>query len=270
MENLLLFITIMVLTACVAGFAAGLLGIGGGLIIVPVLFNVLGFMGYSNDIAYKMAIGTSLATIIVTGFRSSQGHYRHGALDLDLLKRWAVPIIIGSFIGAIVTRYISVKYLMLVFIAVIIYAAYNLWKKETKVIAHQMPENQIYYGVFPFIIGFVSTFMGIGGGTLSTPIFTAYGKSIHQAVGTAAGTGFLIAISATIGMVFAGLGVGGRPPFSLGYVNILVWVCFVPITAIIAPYGAKIAHKLSPFLLKRLFACFLIISALRMIYKLFW
>ncbi len=190
----MIFVSIMAVTAVVAGFAAGLLGIGGGLIIVPVLFNVLGFMGYSDDIAYKMAIGTSLATIIVTGFRSSQGHYKHGALDLELLKRWALPIIIGSFLGGIITRYISVKYLLAVFIIVILYAAYNLWKKETKVIANQMPENSLYYGIFPFMVGFISTFMGIGGGTLSTPIFTAYGKSIHKAVGTAAGT----AVGATI------------------------------------------------------------------------
>ncbi|MFV0431019.1 MAG: sulfite exporter TauE/SafE family protein [Alphaproteobacteria bacterium] len=268
MENLLLFLVVIIITAMAAGFAAGLLGIGGGMIIVPVLFNVLGFMGYSDDIAYKVSIGTSLATIIVTGFRSAQGHLHHDAVDIPLLRRWATPIIVGSFLGGIITRYISVEYLLIVFVVVIIYAAANLWKKETKVIADEMPENWFCYGVFPAIVGFVSTFMGIGGGTLSTPLLAAYGRSIHKSIGTAAAIGVLIAISSTIAMIIAGLGVEGRPHFSLGYVNMLIWICFIPITAFMAPLGAKVAHKISPFVLKRIFACFLIVSALRMIYKL--
>ncbi len=267
MVEILVFIIIMLITSSVAGLLAGLLGIGGGLIIVPILFNLFSFMGYNDDIAYKTAIATSLATIIVTGFRSAHAHYKKQSVDMKLLKKWAFFIGFGAFCGAIFTRYLDVKFLLILFAAILFYAAWNLSRKNTRIIAQDFPEHILYKAFTPYLIGLISTWMGIGGGTLSTPLLSLYGRSIRMAVGTAASIGFIIAPFATIGMVIAGANMEGKLPYSLGYVNILAWICLVPAAAFFAPIGANIAHKISPILLKRIFAVFLIISALRMIYK---
>ncbi len=266
--EILLFAIIMIITAIIAGLLAGLLGIGGGLIIVPILFNLFTFMGYDNDIAYKTAIATSLATIIVTGFRSMQAHYKKQSLDVALLKKWALFIGFGAFCGAIATRFLNVNFLLILFALILFYAAWNLSKKESRSLARDFPQHFFFTAFTPYMIGLISTWMGIGGGTLSTPLLTAYGRPIHKAIGTAAAIGFIIAPFATIGMVIAGWNVEGKIAYSMGYVNMLAWICLVPITAIFAPIGAQIAHKIQPLMLKRLFAVFLIISALRMIYKL--
>ncbi len=266
--EIFIFAAIMFITAIVAGLLAGLLGIGGGLIIVPILFNLFSFMGYEDDIAYKTAIATSLATIIITGFRSTQAHHHQQSVDIILLKKWAIFIIFGAFCGAVITRFLNVNFLLILFAIVLFYAAWNLSKKQSLAIASDFPNNFFFNSFVPYFIGLVSTWMGIGGGTLTTPLLSLYGRSIHMAIGTAAAIGFIIAPFATIGMIISGLTVENKVIYSFGYVNILAWICLVPITAFCAPVGAQIAHKISPILLKRCFALFLVFSALRMIYKL--
>ncbi len=266
--EIILFAAIMIVTAIIAGLLAGLLGIGGGLVIVPILFNLFSFLGYTDDMAYKTAVGTSLATIIITGFRSAQAHYKKQSVDIQLLKGWMFFIVFGAFCGAIITRFLNVNFLLFLFAMVLFYAAWNLSRKQSRVLASDFPNNLIYKTFVPYTIGLISTWMGIGGGTLSTPLLNAFGRPIHKAIGTAAAIGFIIAPFATIGMIISGLFIENRIPYNLGYVNIFAWICLVPITAFCAPIGAQIAHKIPPLLLKRYFAFFLILSAVRMIYKL--
>lgn len=251
-------------TGLIAGTLAGLLGVGGGIVIVPVLYHLFSLLGIDEAVRMHVAVGTSLATIIPTSISSARAHYRRGSLDMDLLKSLAPAIVGGVIIGTIVGGQVSGAVLTGVFAVVALLVAANMGlRREPIVVADELPTGAPRAGIGAFIGGF-STVMGIGGGTLTVPILSAFRFPIRRAVGTASAIGLLISVPGTIGFVLSGVGVEGRPPGSIGYANLIGFALIVPMTVLMAPVGARLAHTINPALLKRLFALFLFLTALRM------
>tara|TARA_R100000005_G_C5000191_1_gene207012 strand:+ start:2328 stop:3164 length:837 start_codon:yes stop_codon:yes gene_type:complete len=266
---LLGLIAAMGVTGVVAGVLAGLLGVGGGIVIVPVLYNLLPFLGVSDDVRIHVAVGTSLATIIPTSISSARSHYKKGAVDMALLKSWGPIIFIGVIIGTALAWVASGNTLTLVFaICALLVAANMAFRPENAHIADRLPGTP-WKHVIGLFIGSFSAMMGIGGGTFSVPILTLFNYPIKKAVGTAAAIGLIIAVPGTIGFLLSGLNADNLPPGNLGYVNILGFLVIFPLAALCAPLGAKIAHQINANMLKKAFAFFLFLTSLRMFYSLY-
>lgn len=263
--ELLMILAGVIVTAIVAGIMAGLLGVGGGIVLVPVLFWILSLTDFPPELAMHMAVATSLATICFTSVSSARAHDRRGALDRSLLKLWAPGLILGALAGGLVARFIDADGLKAVFGVLALAVAVNMATPKTLVLRDGLPEGRAANGAISGVTGLLSAWMGIGGGTLSVPILSSFSVEIRRAVGTAAAFGFLIAVPATIGFVVSGLGVPDRPPFSLGYVNLVGAAVILPFTTAFAPLGAKIAHAVETKWIKRAFALFLGITAVRML-----
>ena len=250
------------------GLLAGLLGVGGGIIIVPVLFMAFTTLGFNDGVSMKTAVATSLCTIIFTSLSSAYSHYKRGSADLVLFRAWLIPIAIGVMIGTVVGGIVDGRILTLVFAIVAILVAANMYfRRNSAPLVEDFPSRWLKAAAGLFV-GFVSSLMGIGGGTLSVPILTAVGYDMRRAVGTSSAIGFLIAIPGTFGYAIAGMGVSSIPPFSIGYVNILAVIALVPLTMLFAPLGGRIAHTISQPALRIAFAVFLLLTAGRMIYAL--
>ena len=257
----------MLVTGAIGGILAGLLGVGGGIVIVPVLELVLAALGVDASVRMHVTVATSLATIIPTSISSSRAHHAKGAVDLEQLRHWGVAIFLGAVIGVILASQVSGSVLALVFGTVaLIVAAKMLLPLEGKHIAQQLPGGALGQ-LLPLTIGAVSSMMGIGGGTLSVPTMTLFNFPIHRAVGTASLFGLLISVPATIGFIVAGWGHEGLPEGSLGYVNLLGFAIIAPVSYFAAPWGAKLAHALSKRQLGVLFGVFLAIVAVRMLLR---
>ncbi|MEP2707028.1 MAG: sulfite exporter TauE/SafE family protein [Roseibium sp.] len=253
-------------TGVVAGIIAGLLGVGGGIVIVPVLYYMFTALNVDQTVLMHVAVGTSLATILATGTSSARAHFKRGSVDMDLLKRWWWAIALGVAAGATLAGNISGGTLTLVFgIVALAVSANMLLRKEGAALADKLPGSPLKE-TLGFLIGGISVMMGIGGGTLGVPTLTLFNYPIRKAVGTAAAIGLIIAVPGTLLSVYFGWGVDGRPPFSLGYVNLIGFILIIPASTYTAPLGAKIAHAIDPSKLKRIFALFLGFTGLRMIY----
>jgi len=256
----------LVIAGVVGGMVAGLLGVGGGIVIVPVLYHVLALMGVDPDIRMHIAVGTSLATIIPTSFSSARSHNAKGAVDWELLRRWVAPMVVGVLIGSALAGVARGQWLALFFACVAIPVAIHLaFFGETKRLADHLPTG-IGGLLMPAGIGGVSTMMGIGGGTVGVPAMTLCGVPIHRAVGTASAFGAIISIPGTIGAIIAGWGAVHLPPYSLGYVNLLGFILIAPASYFVAPFGAQIAHMTDVKRLRYLFAFFIAVTAGRMLY----
>lgn len=256
----------LVLAGIVGGLVAGMLGVGGGIVVVPVLYHVLGLMGVDPGVRMHIAVGTSLATIIPTSFSSTRSHDKKGAVDWELLRRWAVPMVVGVLIGSAVSGFVRGQALALFFACVALPVAVHLaFFGEAKRLSDHLPKG---FGgmLLPAGIGGVSTMMGIGGGTVGVPAMTLCGVPIHRAVGTAAAFGAIISIPGTIGSIIGGWHAAGLPPYSIGYVNLLGFVLIAPASYFMAPFGAQIAHMTDRGRLRMLFAGFIAITAGRMLY----
>ncbi|MFM2148539.1 MAG: hypothetical protein RLZZ187_845 [Pseudomonadota bacterium] len=258
----------MAATGLVSGTLAGLLGVGGGIVIVPVLFNVLPLFGIPEAVQMKLAIGTSLATIIPTSIQSARKHFAKGTMDVALLRSLAPSIGTGVLLGTVLAIWLKGDALTLVFAVVAVAVAVNMattgadWR-----LRESFPTGAPRHGIGGFI-GTVSAMMGIGGGTVGVPILSAFGAPMRAAVATASAFGIIIAVPATIGFVWAGWGNTLLPPFSVGYVNLIGFALIVPTSMLAAPWGVKLAHSIPPLLLKRLFAVFLAVTSARMIWSL--
>ncbi|MFD1343040.1 sulfite exporter TauE/SafE family protein [Litorisediminicola beolgyonensis] len=263
--ELLIILAGVVLTAIIAGILAGLLGVGGGIVLVPMFFWLLSLTDFPPENAMHMAVATSLATIIFTSISSARAHDRRGGLDRDLLKLWAPGIILGAATGGLASRHIDASGLKLVFGILALIVAVNMALPKTLVLRDRLPESRLVNGAISYVTGLFSALMGIGGGTLSVPILVAFSIEMRRAVGTASGFGILIAVPAVLGFIWAGWGVEGRPPLSLGYVNLVAAAVILPFTVGFAPLGAKIAHSVNTVWIKRVFALFLAITAVRML-----
>lgn len=250
-----------------AGLSAGLFGVGGGFVVVPALLIAFGALldGGANDL--YVAVGTSLATIIVTSIRSVQAHDKRGSVDFTILKAWAPWIVLGVIGGLAVAASIEAQILLIVFaVGVLLYAIYFL--RPAFVIAHErhyaLPTGPGRAALASSLAAF-SALLGIGGGTPFVVTMVVCGRPVHQAVGTAAGIGFLIAVPGAIGFASMGLGQANLPPGSIGYVNLPAFAAIALMSVFTAPLGAKLAHSLSELHLRRAFGVYLLfVSALMM------
>lgn len=251
-------------TGIFAGLLAGLLGVGGGIVIVPVLYFLFQKFGVSPQSAMLIATGTSLATIIPTSISSIKAHHSKGNVDLLLLRRWGFFILLGVLIGSALVTKIDGNLLTPLFGMIATLAALNmLFRAGKPAIAQQLPGNTGQRAMGS-IIGMLSSMVGIGGGTLSVPILTAFNYPAHKAVGTAAAIGLIISLPGALMMLTLGQAPADAPLGTFGLVNLVGFVCIVPLTVLCAPIGANIAQKLDPILLKRVFAVALLITGLRM------
>ncbi len=253
-------------TGVIAGLMAGLLGVGGGIVIVPVLYHLFTLLGIDESVKMHVAVGTSLATIIPTSLRSARAHANKGNLDSELLKSLAPSLLFGVLVVTLVSGLVSGQVLSLVFGVIGLLVAANMAiSKEPAALADTLPRGIVRHSIGTGIGGY-STLMGIGGGTLSVPVLTRCQVPMHRAVGTAAAIGIFISVPGALGFLINGWGVPERPPFSLGYVNLIGFALIVPMTLWTAPIGARIAHAINARLLRQLFAVFLFITAVRMLY----
>lgn len=250
------------------GLLAGLLGVGGGIVIVPVLYQVLTTAGIAETLRMKIAVATSLATIIATSAVSVRSHYKRGAVDIQLIKSWGAPIFFGVIAGALIGGLVDGRVLSFVFATVALVVALQMTFRTMGAKLWDGFPSPLFKWVSGAFVGLISAMMGIGGGSLSVPILSTVGYDIRKSVGTASAIGFIIAIPGTLTYIFSGLGVSGLPPFSLGYLNWAGALMLVPLTMLAAPFGARLAHTIPRRALQICFAIFLTITAARMFYDL--
>ena len=259
----------LVASGLIAGFLAGLFGIGGGAILVPVFYQMLGALGVDESVRMHVSVGTSLAIIVPTSLRSFQAHYRRGAVDMDLLRSYLVPVPIGVIAASLIAAYLSSANLRIIFaVLVLVIAAKLLFAKDNWKLGSGVPKGWPR-AVAGFFIGLASTFMGIGGGVLNNTFMSLFGHQMITAVATSAGVGVLISIPGTIGYIWAGWGAAGLPLYSLGFVNLLMFAVIVPMTLLIAPLGVRMAHTLSKRQLEVGFGIFLVIVSVRFFVSLY-
>ncbi len=253
----------LVASGAVAGVLAGMFGIGGGAILVPVLYQFLRFLGVDENIGMHLAIGTSLGIIVPTSIRSFLAHKKRGAVDIDLLRAWIVPIFVGVVLASFAAAFLSGAGLRLVFAVLALLTGLKLlFGRDSWRLGPDIPTGPTR-ALAGGVIGFFSTLMGIGGGVMNNTFMTLYGRPIHQAVATSSGTGVLISIPGAIGLMWAGWGVEGLPPASVGYVNLLGILLVIPVTLLVAPIGVRIAHAASKRVLETAFGLFLLVVAAR-------
>jgi uncharacterized membrane protein YfcA len=249
-----------------AGVLAGLLGVGGGIVLVPAFFYAFQTLGYDGPQLMQMCLATSLATIIVTSVRSVMSHHKKGAVDWNILRSWAPGIVIGAIVGMLVVSQLRSGTLQAIFgILALVVGLYMGFGRSEWRLGHTMPKG-ITRGVLSPGVGFLSVLMGIGGGSFGVPLMSLYNTAIHRAVATAAGFGVLIAVPSVIGFLFVEIE-SNAPPFTLGAVNLIAFGIIIAMTLITAPWGVKLAHAMDPKPLKRVFAVFLILVAVNMLRK---
>lgn len=257
----------LALTGIVSGVFAGLLGIGGGAIIVPALAFALELMGFGSDVAQHVAVGTSLAIIIPTGISSALSHRKRDAVDVRVLKLWAPVIVVATLLGGLMAGWYSGDALRIVFGVMAIFIAANIVLPFQQQLIGHLSASALTHRIFAAVVGYVSALMGVGGGSLSVPTIAALGATMHQAVGTGAAIGVFIAVAGTVGFVISGWSASGLPPLSVGYINVPALLLIGVLAALMAPLGAALAHRLEQKTLKRVFAVFLLVVGLNMLWK---
>jgi uncharacterized membrane protein YfcA len=260
MTQLAIMAAVLLGVGLCGGILAGLLGVGGGIVIVPVLYHLMSLLDIDSDVAMKLAVGTSLATIIPTSIVSMRSHLRKDAVDIPLLKNWGPAIAVGVVLIGIVKGEVMIGVFAVTAAAVAIHMAFA---PEGLRLADHLPSGVPRFGI-GMLIGVVSTMMGIGGGTLTVPTLVLCNYPIRRAVGTASAIGLIIAFPGTIGAIIGGWGSDELPPWSLGNVSLIALVILAPATMLAAPWGAKLAHSIKTRNLRRAFALFLGITSVRM------
>ena len=256
--------------AALAGFLAGLLGIGGGLVLVPGLYFVFTSLGYDSDTIMHVAVGTSLSTIIATSISSARAHYKRDSVRLDLLKKVGIGMFIGVLIGTAIASQVSGLWLQVFFAVTVVILAVLMRLDPEKIKLWDDVPAQPVPAAAGSVIGSVCTLMGIGGAALNVPYLTLNNVSIHRAIGTSSALGLFIAIPGTIGFFLIGLGDDSNlPPLSFGYINIIASAIIIPVTVLFAPLGEATGHKLSIKKLRGVFSIFMIFIALRMLYEVY-
>ncbi len=263
------FVVGLIIAGLAAGFVGGLFGIGGGIVIVPALYFVFTALGVDEAVRMHVAIGTSLSTIISTSWRSLSTHMKAGAVDVDVLKSWTPWISLGAIVGAAVAGFANTEVLLIIFGGgLLLIAAQMGFASPNFRLFSDLPRG-LARALIAGAQGMLSALMGIGGGAIGVTVMTLCGRPIHQAVATASGFGAAIAIPASIGYVIAGWGREGLPPWSLGFVSLPGFLFLALLTAITAPIGARLAHRLPQLTLKRAFAIALAVIALNMLREAF-
>ncbi|MBM1173817.1 sulfite exporter TauE/SafE family protein [Microvirga arabica] len=255
----------------ITGLLAGVFGVGGGAVAVPILYELFRILDVPEEVRMPLCVGTSLAIIIPTSLRSFSAHKAKGAVDMTILRVWAVPVVLGVVIGSVIARYAPADLFKAVFVVVAGLSAIRLlFGKDTWRFGLDMPAKPIMIA-YGWLIGILSALMGIGGGQLSNLFMTFYNRPIHQAVATSSGLGILISIPGAIGYIYAGWPhmadypdvTAFQLPLALGYVSLLGLVLFIPTSTWMAPVGARLAHRLSKRRLEVAFGIFLLLVCAR-------
>lgn len=267
---------LLVLVGAVSGFLAGIFGIGGGAVLVPVFYECFRLAGVPLEVRMPLCIGTSLAIIIPTSIASFRAHYRRGAVDMAILKLWWLPVVIGVVAGSVVARFAPERLFKIVFVCVAWSAAIRLFlARDNWKFGDEVPTGPLMR-IYGFFIGILSTLMGVGGGLFANLLMTFYGRPIHQAVATSSALAVLISIPGALGYVYAGWPAAARfpdvaalqAPFALGYVSLIGALVVMPTTLLTAPLGVRAAHALSKRKLETAFACYLFLVGGRFVMSL--
>ena len=269
-QNQIIFIlTVMAASAVVTGFMAGFFGIGGGLIMVPILFYIFGFAGIEQAFIMHLALGTSFSIIIPTSIISTMTHMKFKAVDFSIVKTFGAFVAIGVVFGTVFAVSLKTSSLVLFFsIMTMLFSLYFLTAKE-KINPKPRKINLIYRVICGFLSGFLSAPMGIAGGVINTPVLKVFGYPIKVAIGSSAAVGFVIALIGAIGFAVSGSYLNINVPLSLGFVNIPTFLIFVPITMFMAKIGAKTVHKFDKRLIGKLFGIYLFIVSCKLFYEYF-
>ena len=262
--ELLNLLIVLAGAAAVAGFMAGLLGVGGGIIMVPALYYAFTVLDFDIVTRMHLSVGTSLAIIIPTSIISTRTHMEYNAVDFKMVKSFGIFILLGVIAGTFLAVNLKTPALVLFFsIFAFIVGLFFIFIRE-KIMENPKKISNFIKNISGVIIGFISVPLGIGGGSLMVPFMRTFGYDIRKSIGTAAAVGFLIALSGTITMIIGGNIIDNvNTPFSLGYINILGFIVFVPVTMIMARIGAKAVYKINKTLLSKIFGTFLIIVSIR-------
>ena len=266
----------LICAGAATGILAGLFGIGGGAIIIPVLYEVFRIAGVPEAVRMPLCIGTSLAVIIPTSISSFRAHLARGAADVTVLKQWIVPTVVGVVLGSIIARFAPEQLFKVVFVVIAtINAVRLLFANDSWNLGDDFPPAP-WMQLFGMIIGLLSSLMGVGGGQLTNLVMTFYGRPIHQAVATAAGLGVPISVAGALGYVYAGWPRAAefpavpalQFPFALGYVSLIGVLLVTPLSALVAPVGVRIAHALTRRQLEVAFGLFLLVVSARFLVSL--
>ena len=261
--ELVMLVAALILAGLVAGFLAGLLGIGGGGVLVPVLYEVFRILDVDPAIRMHMVLGTTLAIIAPTSLKSFAGHRAKGSVDLELLKRVAPWVVLGVVVGILTAKASSGTFLKWVWVIAAGFVSLKMaLGREDWRLADQLPPRP-WPEIGAGVIGFISTLMSIGGATFVVPLLTLYGYPILRAVATASGIGPLIALPGVVGFAWAGWDAPGLPPFSIGFVSLIAMVVVAPLSVFAAPYGVRVAHNIPRRTLELAFAAFLASVSIR-------
>jgi uncharacterized membrane protein YfcA len=267
---------LLVAVGVLSGFLAGLFGIGGGAILVPVFYECFRLAGVPLEVRIPLCIGTSLAVIIPTAISSFRAHYARGAVDMEILKAWLWPIVIGVVAGSVTARYAPERLFKIVFVAVAWTAATRLiLARENWKLGDAFPKGSLMK-LYGFVVGLLSTLMGVGGGLFLNLLMTFYGRPIHQAVATSSALAVVISIPGALGYVYAGWPAAARfpdvaalqLPFAIGYVSLIGAVLVMPTSLLVAPLGVRAAHAMSKRTLEVAFGCYLFIVGGRFVISL--
>ena len=262
------FIVAAIAAGAVSGLLAGIFGIGGGAVLVPVFYQVLGILGVDEAVRMHLAVGTSLAIIIPTSIRSFTAHKARGVVDMELLRSFYVVVPVGVVLASLTAAYISSEGLRIIFAVITLLVAFRLlFNRESWRIGADIPGNPVR-GVIGLLIGYFSTLMGVGGGVMNNTFMTLYGRPMHQAVATSSGVGVMIAIPGTIGYIWAGWGNPLLPIASTGYINWIAVALIIPVALFITPYGVRIAHAASRRQLEIGFGLFCVFVSVRFFWSL--
>jgi uncharacterized protein len=266
----LVWLAVAVMAAgVVTGILAGLFGIGGGAVIVPVLFEIFRIVGVPEEVRMQLCVGTSLAIIVPTTVRSYRAHRARGLVIDQIMRSWAWPAVVGVTVGSITAAFAPARVFKLAFVLIAsVIAGKLLVGRENWVLGRQLP-GRLGMSVCGFIVGLASSLMGISGGSLATMAMTLYGVRIHSAVATSAGLGVPITIAGTLGYLLAGLPRQALlPPLSIGFISVIGVILIAPISSYIAPLGARLAHALPKRQLEIGFGLFLIAASMRFVVSL--
>lgn len=265
MADLVPMVALLLAIGAFAGVIAGLLGVGGGIILVPAFFYAFSGLGYGGPDLMQVCLATSLATIIVTSVRSVLAHNRKGAVDWTILKGWAPGIALGAVLGVFAVAQLRTPALQAIFGTLALVVAFYLgFGRSDWRLGQAMPKGAGRAALSP-AVGFLSVLMGIGGGSFGVPLMSLYNTPIHRAVATAAGFGVVIAVPSVAGFLLTR--VEGAPPYTAGAVNLPAFLVIIAMTLVTTPWGVKLAHAMDPKPLKRVFAVFLAVVALNMLRK---
>jgi uncharacterized membrane protein YfcA len=263
-NQIIFFVIVMAVAAIPVGFVAGLFGVGGGLITVPVLFYIFNSAGLDRSFIMHLAVGTSFAIIIPTAFVSTITHMKFKAVDFDIVKSFGVFVMFGIILGTIFAVNLKTANLVLFFSIITMFFAFYFLITKEKMKPMQNKMNMVHKIILGSLSGFFAAPMGIGGGSINVPILKMFGYPINQAIGSSAAIGFLVSLIGALGFVISGTYLDTEAPLSFGFVNIPAFLIFIPITMIMAKIGAKVVHQINKQIINRLFGIFLFIVSCRL------